>query len=451
TGEGRTEKLRQYAIYRKMLAEHFHQPEDEAMQRVEEFEKNVKKQFVDEPGQMKLLIVVDKLLTGFDAPPATYLYIDKPMQDHGLFQAICRVNRLDGEDKPYGYIVDYRDLFKSLEKSIQDYTSEAFDAYDEEDVKGLLTNRLEKGKERLDDAREAIKALCEPVAPPKRTEDYLHYFCAADTTDKEALSETEPRRVLLYKLTASLVRAYANLANDMSEAGYTPQEAEQIRQEADYYDKVRQEVQIASNDYVDFKQYEPAMRHLLDAYIRAEASQKISAFDDMSLIQLIVERGAAAVDELPEGIRTSPEAVAETIENNVRRVIIDEHPVNPKYYDRMSDLLDTLIQQRKKQAVEYQQYLAKVVELTRQVHNPATGPSYPPTLNTPARRAFYDNLGDDVDLALALDTAIRTTKKAEWRGDVVKEREIKYAIYQVVNNEDEVEAIFELVKNQHEY
>ena len=63
---------------------------------------------------MRLLIVVDKLLTGFDAPPATYLYIDKKMRDHGLFQAICRVNRLDGDDKDYGYIVDYRDLFNSL-------------------------------------------------------------------------------------------------------------------------------------------------------------------------------------------------------------------------------------------------------------------------------------------------------------------------------------------------
>ena len=93
------------------------------MNKVEEFEKAVKKKFIEEPGQMKLLIVVDKLLTGFDAPPATYLYIDKQMRDHGLFQAICRVNRLDGEDKEYGYIIDYKDLFKSLEGAVQDYTS----------------------------------------------------------------------------------------------------------------------------------------------------------------------------------------------------------------------------------------------------------------------------------------------------------------------------------------
>ena len=101
-----------------------------------EFEKEVKEKFVKQPEQMKLLIVVDKLLTGFDAPSATYLYIDKSMRDHGLFQAICRVNRLDGEDKEYGYIVDYKDLFRSLEKAVADYTSEAFDGYSQEDVSG---------------------------------------------------------------------------------------------------------------------------------------------------------------------------------------------------------------------------------------------------------------------------------------------------------------------------
>jgi type I restriction enzyme R subunit len=114
--------------------------EDKAMYRVEEFEKDVKNRFIKQPGQMRLLIVVDKLLTGFDAPPATYLYIDKNMQDHGLFQAICRVNRLDGDDKEYGYIVDYKDLFKKLEGAITDYTSGALDGYDAEDVAGLLTH-----------------------------------------------------------------------------------------------------------------------------------------------------------------------------------------------------------------------------------------------------------------------------------------------------------------------
>ncbi|MGH3624608.1 MAG: type I restriction endonuclease subunit R, partial [Sciscionella sp.] len=154
SGHGATEKLRQYDIYRQMLADHFNEPADEAMKKVERFEKDVKERFVDHPGQMRLLIVVDKLLTGFDAPSATYLYIDKTMRNHGLFQAICRVNRLDGEDKDYGYIVDYRDLFNSLETAITDYTGDALDGYEKKDIEGLLSNRIDKAREKLDEALE---------------------------------------------------------------------------------------------------------------------------------------------------------------------------------------------------------------------------------------------------------------------------------------------------------
>jgi type I restriction enzyme R subunit len=441
TGEGETEKLHQYAIYNKMLNG----------KPVEAFEKDVKEKFVKEPGQMKLLIVVDMLLTGFDAPPATYLYLDKPMRDHGLFQAICRVNRLDGDDKEYGYVIDYKDLFKSLENSIHDYTSGALDGYDKEDVAGLLSDRLAKAKERLEETREAIKALCEPVDAPKDSAAYLRYFCAQDTADKDQLKDNEPRRVALYKHAVSLIRAYANLANEMPEAGYDAAEIEQIKQEVDHYEKVRSEVKLASGDYIDLKMYEPAMRHLIDTYIRAEESVKVSAFDDIPLVQLIVERGVDAVDALPEGIRQSKVAVAETIENNLRKVIIDEQPINPRYYERMSTLLDTLIQERRQQALDYREYLAKLVELAQQVQNPAGGTSYPMSLSTPARRALYDNLDHDEQLAVTLDDEIRATKKDDWRGNKFKAREVRYVIRKHTKNDADAERIFELVKNQSEY
>jgi len=441
TGEGPTDRLDQFDIYNKML-----DGKDP-----ETFEKEVKKKFVEEPGQMKLLIVVDKLLTGFDAPSATYLYIDKQMRDHGLFQAICRVNRLDGDDKEYGYIVDYKDLFKSLERSIHDYTSEALDGYDKEDVAGLLSDRIEKARERLEEAREVIKALCEPVAPPKDTMDYIRYFCAKDTTDKDALKENEPKRIALYKLTASLIRAYANLANEMPEAGYTPQEIDQIKQEVDYYEKVRTEVKLASGDYIDLKLYEPAMSHLIDTYIRAEESKKLSAFDDLTLIQLIVERGMDGLKDLPQGIANNKAAMAETIENNLRKLIIEERPTNPTYYDKMSELLDSLIQQRQQQAEEYEQYLASIVELAKQVQNPTALAAYPKLLNTRARRALYDNLGKNEQLAIALDAKIQQTKKDGWRGNRIKEREVRYAILEVLKDEALTNEILEPVKNQDEY
>ena len=440
TGEGLTEKLRKYEIYNRMLGE----------KSAEDFEKEVKKKFIAQPGQMKLLIVVDKLLTGFDAPAATYLYIDKQMRDHGLFQAICRVNRLDGDDKEYGYIVDYKDLFKSLGTAIEDYTSGALDGYDKEDVAGLLVDRLQMARERLEEAREAIKALCEPVEMPKDTAAYLRYFCAADTADKIQLKLNESKRITLYKLTVSLIRAYADIANEMSEAGYSAVQSDKIKQEVDHFEKVRTEVKMASGDYIDLKMFEPAMRHLIDTYIRAEESEKISAFDEINLVQLIVERGADAVKELPKGIRENKEAVAETIENNLRRVIIDESPINPKYYEKMSELLDSLIVQRREKAVEYEQYLSELIALAGKVQKPG-GADYPKTLNTGAKRALYDNLGKDEDLALAVDYAVQSTKRDDWRGHKVKEKEVRYAVKQVLNDDALLDTVFDLVKNQSEY
>ena len=441
SGEGLTERLRQYDIYNKMLGG----------QEPEAFEKEAKRKFIDEPGQMKLLIVVDKLLTGFDAPSATYLYIDKKMQDHGLFQAICRVNRLDGDDKEYGYIIDYKDLFKSLETSIKDYTAEVFDGYDKADVAGLLSDRLEKARERLDEALEAVRALCEPVGPPRDTLAYQRFFCAKDTADKEALKENEPKRLTLYRLVASLLRAYADVANEMSEAGYSEVEVASIKADVDHFEKVRNEVKLSSGDYIDLKMYEPAMRHLIDTYIRAEESEVISAFDDVSLIQLIVERGADAVTALPQGIRQSKEAVAETIENNVRKLIIDETPINPKYYEKMSELLDALIEQRKREALSYQEYLAQIVELTKKAQGTETTASYSAELNSKAKRALFDNLDGDEALALAIDEEIRLTKKDSWRGNKFKEKEVRNAIKKHVADPGQLDVIFELVWNQDEY
>lgn len=452
SGEGETEELQKYDVYKRMLADWFNEEPEKAVNKVEDFETEVKKKFVEEPGLMKLLIVVDKLLTGFDAPPATYLYIDKEMHDHGLFQAICRVNRLDGDDKEYGYIIDYKDLFKSLENAVKDYTSGAFDAYAKEDVAGLLKDRLENARKDLEDAREAVQALCEPVEMPKDTMAYIRYFCATESGNAEQLKENEPKRLALYKLIASLLRAYASIANELVEAGYTAAEIAAIKAEVDHFSKVRDEVKLASQDYIDLKQYEPAMRHLIDTYIHAAESKKLSAFDDLSLIELIVERGESAVDELPDGIKDSKEAVAETIENNVRKLIIDEQPINPKYYEKMSELLDALIEQRRKAAIDYKEYLAKLVELTRKIKNPSTGATYPPSLTTAAKRALYDNLDREESLALKVDAAVRDNRMDGWRGNLVKLKKVRIAIKAVLNDDEErTDKILELVKHQHDY
>ncbi|UPM52448.1 type I restriction endonuclease subunit R [Gottfriedia acidiceleris] len=439
--EGATEKLEKYEIYLKMLDG----------KTTEVFEKEVKEKFINEPAQMKLLIVVDKLLTGFDAPSATYLYIDKSMKDHGLFQAICRVNRLDGDDKEYGYIIDYKDLFKSLEGAVNDYTTEAFDQYEKEDVEGLLKNRLSQAKEKLDDLLESVKTLCEPVEPPKDTLAFQHYFCAKNTEDKEELKANEPKRVALYKMVSLLIRSYANIANEMIEAGYTKLQAEEIKSYVAYIEKVRAEVKLSSGDYIDLKVYEPAMRHLIDSYISAEDSEILSAFDDMSLIDLIVARGEDALNNLPPNMKKNNEAVAETIENNVRRIIIDESSTNPKYFDKMSQLLDEIIRERKQSVIDYQAYLAKIVELSSKVKKPEESTTYPMGVRkSPALRSLFDNLGNE-EIAINLHEQIIREKPDSWRGKRLKERVIERIISRNIQDENLRKQIYDIVVKQNEY
>jgi len=452
SGDGATEKLRQYDIYRQMLAEHFNEPADQAMTKVEQFEKDVKRRFVKHPGQMRLLIVVDKLLTGFDAPSATYLYIDKKMQDHGLFQAICRVNRLDGEDKDYGYIVDYRDLFNSLETAITDYTSGALDGYETKDIEGLLSNRIDKAREDLDDALETIRALCEPVEPPKNTLQYQHYFCAMEQGSGEQLKANEPKRVKLYKAVAIVGRAFANLANEMTAAGYNDLEAAAIKAEIAHFASVRDEVKLGAGEDVDFKQHEAGMRHLLDTYISAKPSEVVADFKDTGLIQLIVKMGAGAIKKLPDGIKKDREAVSETITNNMRKLIIDEHAMNPKYFDKMSQLLDAILDERRQGALKYKEYLAKLLELAAKLGKGESDTAYTEWADNGARRALVDFFFPETELAVEVDTTIRHTKPDSWIGNRIKEKKVKLALAETLPSDfNQLDELFDLVKARREY
>ena len=189
-----TDKQFIYNTYTELLKDVEAKP---GMTKTETYEEQAKALFIKEPANMKLLVVVDKLLTGFDAPPCTYLYIDKSMQDHGLFQAICRTNRLDGEDKDFGYIVDYKDLFKKVENAIAVYTSELDHSAGGADPEVLLQDRLKKGRERLDEALEALALLCEPVEPPKGELEHIHYFCGnTEIPDRSEGARAAARRSL---------------------------------------------------------------------------------------------------------------------------------------------------------------------------------------------------------------------------------------------------------------
>lgn len=440
--------------------------------KTEIYEEQAKKDFKEKPGQMKLLIVVNKLLTGFDAPSCTYIYLDKNLQDHGLFQAICRTNRLDGEDKNFGYIVDYKDLFRQVKDAIGVYTSELAQDNQTIDPQILLKDRLSIAKEQLEDAFEAVFLICEPVAPPRESQDYIDYFCG----NTEIPTDIEERAFLrngLYQAIAVLIRAFAQIANDLDTVGYSRTEAQNIKQKVNDYKNIREVVRHASGEYLELKPYEADMRHLIDTYIEADEPRKISEFDKLPLIDLIVKTSIhEAVDHLPTGIRENKKSVAETIENNVRRVIVQEQINDPAYYREMSKLLDELIAERKREAIAYEELLQKYAELAQKIKQ-GKADDTPAELDSSGKLALYNNLkipssqtpniakekpttyqtGKDfaLELALKIDATVKQVRPDGWRGERPRENIIKQALFDILQDGSEVERIFIIIENQSEY
>jgi len=416
----------------------------------EDFEKEAKRKFVEEPANMKLLIVVNKLLTGFDAPPCTYLYIDKAMQDHSLFQAICRVNRLHDESKDFGYVVDYKQLFENLTNAVNQYAGASnFDAYDKEDIEGLIKDRIEEAKAYFDKTLDEIEALCEGVKLPKGQLEYSQYFCGENGVDVGKDEIFARMREKLYKLSARLTRAYAEIIPDMTEAGYAQEKQTELEKKVKFYVDLRDYIGRASGDFIDFKAYQPGMRFLIDNYIIAEDSQPIGKFDDFTVLDFILEQEKRLKDD---NDKSSQEAAAEAIENNIRKKIVERQIVNPLYYEKMSAILQRLINDRKNGIIAYKNLLDKYLDLLKKTENPEENGCFPLSVrHSAAKRAFYMQFGENDELANDLYEAVVNSKQDDFRGNIVKIRIIKKALYKVLNNDSEVEKAYELVNVQKEF
>lgn len=240
------------------------------------------------------------------------------------------------------------------------------------------------------------------------------------------------------------------MADDPAASGVNDLQLAQYRNEVERAISLRDAVRLHSGDAVDMKQFEPAMRHLIDTYIKADESEVISHLDDISLIDLVASKGASADEDLPRTLNKKRENVAEAIENNVRRLIIDETPVNPKFYERMSELLTDLVKKRKDDAIAYAEYLEKIAELVRAV-KAGHGHEYPSTITTPGRKALYDNLGQDEVAAMAVDEAIRSTAQTGWRGNKMKERMLRRKLLEILDTEDAVDSVIEIIRSHDEY
>lgn len=450
TGEDAETKMQeQYNTYLEMLGISPDTPNKDKL--AEQYEDRVKEQFRKEPANMKLLIVVDKLLTGFDAPPATYLYIDKKMQDHGLFQAVCRVNRLDGEEKDYGYIIDYMDLFQCLEKSIVDYTTEALSGFDKQDVVGLLNDRKQLARKDFDNAMDSLAGLLEGVKEPKSDDDYRAYFhCFEEVVSEAAIK----KRYQLYKAVNAVIRTYTNFLSYMSdiEVGYSTEEAEKFAEKIKSYIRLKEMIMLSSGDSIDFKAYEADMRFMIDNYIEADASRKLCDFEGMSLVELVVDEGEKFVEKLPDSIKNDSKSVAEMIENHIRRVVNYEYQTNPEYYEKMSKILYNLIDQRKQDKISYAEYLQQVSDLARKVKQIGVL-DYPTSIAKHKElRALYDNLGKNEELAKKLHQDILTNKPHNYKDNSMKIRKVKQIIKETLGTDDaeEIERIYKIVEQNYD-
>lgn len=439
-------------------------------QTTRQYETEMKRRFIEEPANTKLLIVVSKLLTGFDAPSCTYIYLDNALHDHDLFQAICRTNRLDGDDKDYGYIVDFKELFRHVQEAIAVYSSDELDVDEGSggDNNVHLKDRVKEGRKQLDEAREALRYLCEPVAPPREVEQFLRYFCG-DAGSATALYDTEALRISYYKAVARFVRAFAAMAQDLDEAGYSDAEAAALHKEVETHTDIRAAIKNHSGEELDIKPFEADMRHLINTYIQADPAAALGGLGEMSLTDLIIKTGIhdAIARKLNEKGKLSRNAIAEAIINNVRKTILRQQLTDPRFYEQMSKLLDDLIRQSRADAAAYEEFLRKAEALVQRLASKLPEAGVPAVLNGHREAiVIYNNLGsipattfkcptaDNARAALALhiDVAVRDRAPAGWRGDQAREAQVQNALYPILGRDPvATKAIFEIIKNQPGY
>ena len=324
-----------------------------------------------------------------------------------------------------------------------------------------------KGRKQLDDAREALRYLCDPVPPPRDHEQYFRYFCG-DANDPNALANTEPLRVAFYKATATFLRAYSGVADDLTKAGYSDAEIAALRAEVDFYAEIRSNIKKHSGEELDIKPYEAGMRQLFDMYVQADLATNLGNLSSLSLIELIVQTGIhdAIARMLNAKGKLSRNAVASAIINNIRKTIIRNQLADPRFYAQMSALLDDLIQQSRADAASYEVFLRRAEELARRLTQGNTG-GHPSALNGhPGAIVLFNNLATitattfqcpaDEDakasLALELNQAMEQKAPAGWRGDDTREKQVLNALFPIMSKDREAtKAIFEIIKNQPGY
>lgn len=303
----------------------------------EEYETDSIERFKDNSNEVELIIVVSKLLTGFDAPRNTVLYLAKPLVEHNLLQAIARVNRLF-EGKEFGYIIDYVGILGRLDEALTKYS--AFEGFEEEDLKGAV-----------------IDILSEIRKVSSRLADLWDIFKGIPKTDLEALERhlgPKDVRDTFYQRLSAYARVFqVALSSDEFYIEYNENEIQQFKNELKFFQKMRVSVQNRYAEVVSYKEYEPRVRKLLDTHVGADyverLTEKVNIFDQ------------GMVNEALEVYGKSPASKADMIAHQMKKVISENMEKDEAFYKKFSDLIEETINAFREGRIDEKEYLERVL------------------------------------------------------------------------------------------
>lgn len=384
----------------------------------EEYEETIKSKFIN--GDIDILIVVDKLLTGFDAPKASTLYLDKQIKEHNLLQAIARVNRLcDGKD--YGYIVDYRGLLGELDKALTMYQEAGLEEFNEEDIKSSVYY-IDTEINNMFEAYEKLKEIFKDIKNKNDLEEY------------EALLEDEKIRKDFYdKLCKFGSMLGIILPSDQAYYKVGKEKISELRKALAFYQKLRATVKLRYSETIDHKEYEAKMQKLLDNYVVAKEMMRITEPVDIT--------DAENFDKELEKMGTD-RGKADAIRTRLTRTISEKSKEDPAYYKKFSTRIEETIEAYRNRRITDSEYLQKMQDIKEDFRKGNSGISYPTNITTENSRAFYGVIYDKLiprmkenanieeigEIALTIQREIESKIKRDWHYNTDIHNEIAQAI-----------------------
>ncbi|MBK0075566.1 type I restriction endonuclease subunit R [Bacillus sp. S56] len=378
----------------------------------EDYEDAIKDEFIN-GDEIDLLIVVDKLLTGFDAPRATVLYVDKPMREHTLLQAIARVNRLY-EGKDYGFIIDYRGLLDKLDQAMQMYSGAGLENFDPKDLEGAIHDVICV----IGSLRQYHSDLLQIFVPIKNKQDVEEY---------EVWLEDEERREEFYDVLSNLGRNLGiALESEKIYNALPPEELQRYKKDLKFFQELRKSVKLRYSDTIDHKEYEAKMQKLMDNYISAEEIIRIT-----NPVDILNEK---AFEEELERL-DSKRAKADAIRTRLTKSVSAKWDENPAFYKKFSERIQEAIQEYKDKRISEAEYLNKMKDIMKDYRKGESTDNYPEVIKENQNaQAFYGVTKDIIsevaetsvsygsaslgDLAIKMDEVIKEHQKVDWHNNI---------------------------------